>query len=165
MTGLVCCTLDCNLACSYCYEGNGEKHENPKINVINEKFIQAKEKIIQFIDELYEYNHEGFTKIIWHGGEPTLIKYSLLDEIMKDQANKGHDNVVWSMQSNGTLLTQSYIDVLKENKVSVGISLDGLREQHDRYRRFKNGNPTFDVIINNIHRLQENDVNNFISRI
>jgi uncharacterized protein len=158
MTGLVCCTLDCNLACSYCYEGNGEKHENPKINVINEKFIQAKEKIIQFIDELYEYNHEGFTKIIWHGGEPTLIKYSLLDEIMKDQANKGHDNVVWSMQSNGTLLTQSYIDVLKENKVSVGISLDGLREQHDRYRRFKNGNPTFDVIINNIHRLQENGV-------
>ena len=158
MTGLICCTLDCNLACSYCYEGNGEIHEYPKLGKINEDFWCGKEKIEKFIDELYSLNNEGFTKIIWHGGEPTLINYKLLDEMMQNQVDKGHKNIKWSMQSNGTLLTDKYIDILKKHNVSVGISLDGLKEQHDRYRKFKNGNPTFDIIINNIKKLQENDI-------
>ena len=81
MTGLICCTLDCNLACSYCYEGNGEIHEYPKLEVINQNFMLAKDKIDKFIDELYVLNGGGFTKIIWHGGEPTLVNYRLLDSV------------------------------------------------------------------------------------
>lgn len=154
MTGLICCTLDCNLACSYCYEGNGEKHEYPKIDVINDDFACARDKIDKFIDELYEYNGNGFTTIIWHGGEPTLINYKLLDSIMQSQRDKGHDNIKWSMQSNGTLLTDGYVETLKKHGVSIGVSLDGLKEQHDKFRKFKNGNPTFDIIIKNIQRLQ-----------
>lgn len=157
MTGLICCTLKCNLACSYCYEGNGRIHEYPKVEEINKEFQNAKNNIIKFIDELYEYNDEGFTKVIWHGGEPTLINFELLNSIMEDQAKKGH-SIHWSMQSNGTLLTNKYIDVLKKHSVSIGISLDGLKEQHDAYRVFKNGNPTFDIIMENIERLQDRGV-------
>lgn len=158
MTGLVCCTLDCNLACSYCYEGNGEICKYPNIEMINKNFMAAKEKIDKFIDELYKVNGEGFTKIIWHGGEPTLVNYRLLDSIMQSQADKGHNNIKWSMQSNGTLLTKKYIETLKKHNVSIGISLDGLKEQHDKYRKFKNGNPTFDIIIKNIRKLQDQGV-------
>ena len=158
MTGLICCTLDCNLACSYCYEGNGEIHEYPKLEVINQNFMLAKDKIDKFIDELYVLNGGGFTKIIWHGGEPTLVNYRLLDSIMQNQADKRHDNIRWSMQSNGTLLTDEYIEILKKHKVSIGVSLDGLKEQHDKYRKFKNGNPTFDIIIRNIRKLQDQGV-------
>lgn len=158
MTGLICCTLECNLACSYCYEGNGQKCEYPNLEEINQDFASAKEKINKFIDELYKLNGEGITKIIWHGGEPTLINSKLLDEIMQSQADKGHKNIRWSMQSNGTLLTDQYIEILKKHKVSIGISLDGLKEQHDKYRKFKNGNPTFDIIVKNIHELQSKGV-------
>lgn len=158
MTGLICCTLNCNLACSYCYEGNGEVHTNPNIKKINDDFENAIGKIISFIDELYEYNHNSYTKIIWHGGEPTLVHAGLLEIVMEDQKNKGHENIKWSMQSNGTLLTSGYINVLKKYDVSVGISLDGLKKQHDTYRRFKNGKPTFDLIVDNIKRLQEKNV-------
>lgn len=158
MTGLICCTLDCNLACSYCYEGNGEKHEYPKIDRINHDFACAKEKIDKFIDELYAYNGNGVTTVIWHGGEPTLVNCNLLDSIMQSQRDKGHDNIQWSMQSNGTLFSENYADILKKHNVSVGVSLDGLKEQHDKFRKFKNGNPTFDIIIHNIKKLQSKGV-------
>lgn len=155
MTGLICCTLDCNLACSYCYEGNGEKKEYPRLDIINQEFLCGIEKIEKFIDELYEYNGNGLTTIIWHGGEPTLIDSKVLDKIMENQHQKGHDNIRWSMQSNGTLLTDDYVEVLRKHNVSIGISLDGLKEQHDKFRKFKNGKPTFDIIINNIKKLQK----------
>ena len=158
MKGLVCCTLDCNLACSYCYEGNGEVCAYPKLDIINEKFEKAKEKIDRFIDEIYEINNEGVTKIIWHGGEPMLVNNELLDSVMKKQKEKGHTNISWLMQSNGTLISEAYIKTLKNNNVSVGVSVDGLKDHHDKYRKFKNGNNTFDLIINNIRKMQENGV-------
>lgn len=157
MNGIICCTLDCNLACSYCYEGNGNKFDYPNIKRINEEFDNARSKIEKFIDELYIKNTGAVTKIIWHGGEPTLINCELLDSIMQNQKDKGHD-IYWSMQSNGTLITDRYIEVLKKHNVSVGISLDGLKAQHDKYRRMKNGNPTFDIIIKNIKKLQKKNV-------
>ena len=157
MNGIVCCTLECNLACSYCYEGNGKNHQYPNICKINADFESALDKIEKFIDALYVRNQGAVTKIIWHGGEPTLINCDLLDKIMQRQKDKGHD-IYWSMQSNGTLMTERYIEILKKHNVSVGISIDGLKEQHDKYRKMKNGNPTFDIIIKNIRRLQEKEV-------
>lgn len=68
MNGIICCTLDCNLACSYCYEGNGNKFDYPNIKRINEEFDNARSKIEKFIDELYIKNTGAVTKIIWHGG-------------------------------------------------------------------------------------------------
>lgn len=157
MNGIVCCTLECNLACSYCYEGNGNRHEFPDTKKINTDFENAKDRIDKFIDELYLKNEGAVTKIIWHGGEPTLINCDLLDSVMQKQKDKGHD-IYWSMQSNGTLLTDRYIEVLKKHNVSVGISLDGLKSQHDKYRKTKNGKPTFDIIIRNIEKLRERNV-------
>lgn len=158
MTGLICCTLDCNLACSYCYEGNGKICKYPDIKRINAEFKDAKQKIIDFLDQLYEYNERTLTRVIWHGGEPTLVNCTLLDEIMQDQKNKEH-NFMWAIQSNGTLITDQYAEVLRKHHMSIGISIDGLRSQHDKYRVFKNGNPTFDVIMKNVDLLQSKGIN------
>lgn len=157
MTGLISCTLDCNLACQYCFEGNGDKKCYPNINNINRRFADAIPTIIKFIDELYEYNSKMRTPIIWHGGEPTLIRADLLQEVMSDQREKKH-NIRWQIQTNGTLLTDEYINILKEYEVRVSISLDGMKEQHDKYRVMKNGNPTFDIIQDNIQRLKNKEV-------
>lgn len=157
MTGLICCTQECNLACSYCYEGNGKIHQYPNLEEINLKFENAKQKIIDFIDQLYEYNQQTNTRIIWHGGEPTLINHQLLDDIMNDQLIKCHD-IKWAIQSNGTLITDNYAKMLSKHNASIGVSIDGLSKQHDKYRVFKNGNPTFNVIMNNINILNSNNV-------
>lgn len=157
MTGLICCTLACNLACSYCYEGNGKICTYPDKKMINAKFQESMHNIIDYLDQLCQYNGDTLTRVIWHGGEPTLIDSEMFDEIMQDQKEKNH-NIIWAIQTNGTLITEKYAEAFQKHNVSVGISVDGLKPQHDRYRVFKNGNPTFDVIMKNVELLQSKGI-------
>ena len=143
MTGLISCTLECNLACKYCFEGNGEKKCPPNIGEINRRFMDSHDKIIKFIDNLYDYNEQQKTSIIWHGGEPALVDPKLMDTVMKDQFDKEHNNISWGMQTNGTIITDKHIEVFKKYNVGVGISLDGLKEHHDKNRVTQSGKPTF----------------------
>lgn len=136
MTGLICCTLKCNMACQYCYEGNGRNLYAPNLAEINQKFEDAIPLFIDLIDQLYAHNQNTTTKVIWHGGEPMLIRPQLMEQVMLDQLQKGHD-IRWEMQSNGTLVTDEHIRVFQKYKVSVGVSIDGLKKHHDKYRIFK----------------------------
>ncbi len=53
-----------------------------------------------------------------------------------------HKTISNSLQTNGTLLTDEWCAFLKKNNFMVGISLDGPKEIHDRYRRDRKGNGT-----------------------
>ena len=50
------------------------------------------------------------------------------------------------LQTNGTLLDEDWARFLKEHRFLVGLSIDGPREIHDRYRITKRGGPTFDHV-------------------
>ena len=52
-----------------------------------------------------------------------------------------------SLQTNGTLLTDEWCAFLKKHNFLVGISLDGPKEIHDRYRRDRKGEGTYRHII------------------
>ena len=52
-----------------------------------------------------------------------------------------------SLQTNGTLLNDEWCRFLKKHNFMVGISLDGPREIHDRYRRDRRGAGTFDKVM------------------
>ena len=121
------------------------------------KFEDAIPLFIDLIDQLYAHNQNTTTKVIWHGGEPMLIRPQLMEQVMLDQLQKGHD-IRWEMQSNGTLVTEEHIRVFQKYKVSVGVSIDGLKKHHDKYRIFKNGNPTYDVIMKNTQRLRNSGI-------
>ena len=157
MVGLISCTLDCNLACKYCFEGNGNRFEAPHVNEINREFVNGTNYFNSFINQLYKYNKGKRTTIIWHGGEPTLIKAENLAKVMQYQREEKH-NILWQMQTNGTLFTDEYIEVLREYDVRVGISLDGLRSHHDKYRVTKNGKPTFNKVEKNIEKMQKKGI-------
>lgn len=153
MTGLICCTIECNLACKYCYEGNGDKMCMPDIKEVNKKFKNGSEKIIKFIDELYAYNGGSLTTIIWHGGEPLLISPENFAFIMQNQREKGH-KIKWGLQTNGTLLTDEYLKVFEEYGVNLGVSVDGLKKHHDVNRITKAGKPTYDIIMKNLENVK-----------
>jgi uncharacterized protein len=95
------------------------------------------------IREHCEANGKSDIVITFHGGEPLLgglphlkMLTSVIKEILADfKVNLG-------MQSNGLLFTHEIGDFLLENRISIGVSLDGPLEVNDIYRVDHQGRPT-----------------------
>ncbi|MDY3345650.1 radical SAM protein [Riemerella anatipestifer] len=147
----------CNLNCSYCHIYNmgdiGYKYQP--------KFIEN-ETIISFSKALEQYTIEENIKTVFisfHGGEPLLINRLKFQQILNiiNEKNK-HINIVYLIQTNGVLLNKDWAEILKENNVHVGVSLDGVKKINDRYRKFHNGRGSYDVITRNIKNLQQYDI-------
>ena len=54
---------------------------------------------------------------------------------------------IFSIQSNGVLIDEAWIDLLAELNVQIGISVDGPREFHDAYRIDHSGRGSFDDVV------------------
>lgn len=145
-------TEDCNLACSYCYQ---HAKTSKKLT-----FDQAK----QFFDDIL-YNtgklspHYDALKyrtctLEFIGGEP-FLEIDLIDKCTDYFVNKMIElNHPWlhlfmiSISSNGTLWeddrVKSYVRK-HQSKLSLGITVDGTKELHDKCRRFPDGRPSYDL--------------------
>ncbi|MFA6291901.1 MAG: 12,18-didecarboxysiroheme deacetylase [Victivallales bacterium] len=110
-------TKKCNLSCRHCYAATSESSE-PELT-----FEEGK----KLIDDLSAF---GCPVILFSGGEP-LIRPDL-PELADYAVSKGLRAVI---STNGTLIDQKVAEKLKKIGLSyVGISLDGLRDIHDRFR-------------------------------
>jgi len=91
------------------------------------------------IKRIHAYSSERGTRrvgIIFHGGEPLLAGQSFFRQFI-DKANSElmpGIEPVFSMQTNGTLLDQSWLDLLRELNIEFGISLDGPEAVNDANR-------------------------------
>ena len=143
----------CNLDCDYCYYLEKENLFTTKNQVMSETLL---ERFIQQYIESQTTPHVMFT---WHGGE-TLMRplsfYKKAVELQKKHA--GGRQIDNSIQTNGTLLNDSWCEFFKENNFLVGISIDGPKEFHDEYRRDKMGRPSFHRVMKGIKLLQKHEV-------
>lgn len=131
----------CNLACRYCYYlGKGPSGPESWPAGMPEDLL--KDYIAQHIaaspDEIIRFS--------WHGGEPTVLGVDYFRKIVEIQRTHrpAGRTVVNGMQTNGTLLDEEWGRFLAAEGFSVGLSLDGPRELHDRYRLTRDGRSTFD---------------------
>lgn len=139
-------TYFCNFACPYCFEG---KVKEQKKYMSKEK---ADEAIRWLKHKALEVNPEK-VKIVFYGGEP-LMNAEILEYIAKEL----HDwlaTTPWkfsfSMITNGALVTEDLVDRLNPLGLEhIRITLDGDKEEHDKYRPYIGGRGTFDVIMRNI---------------
>lgn len=86
--------------------------------------------------------------ILFFGGEP-LLRFDLLQRVHEYAARRATalgKSIYWDMTTNGTLMTEEKARWLAEHGVKYLLSLDGSREDHDRYRKFANGRGSFDVV-------------------
>lgn len=142
----------CNLACSYCYYINKETRN------YGETISSA---ILERLYEKYaEYLGADTTADFgWHGGEPLLLGRKRLQEFLDLQRNYFPERAIRNrIQSNGLLIDQAWIEFFKKNNMLVGISLDGLKESHDRNRTTRSGDGTFVATVRAIQSLQRNGV-------
>jgi uncharacterized protein len=124
----------CNLNCSYCYVYNkGDSSWRTRPAFIREDVVTA---AIERIRRHVALSGQGTVRITFHGGEPLLAgprRFSRWCTRLHDElADVAH--VRLAVQTNGTVLDEDWIEVLRRHQVDVGISIDGPPEIHDRYR-------------------------------
>jgi uncharacterized protein len=95
--------------------------------------------------------------IVLHGGEPLLFGKERLRRftahVSATLARNGVD-VSFGMQSNGTLIDEEWVDLLADQQVTVGISLDGPEHYHNIFRVDHSGRGSFARVMQGIHTLQ-----------
>ena len=140
-------TNRCNLACKYCFEKNCRTSESM------EKTI-AKSAVDLLLD--YSTNETNLI-ILFFGGEPTL-EFDLIKEITiyaEERAAVRQKSIEFDMTSNGLLLNNKMTDFFSSHKIKVLLSIDGLKESHDRFRIDKSGRGTFEKAIKKMQLLKE----------
>jgi uncharacterized protein len=134
---------DCNLNCAYCfYLQKSALFPEQKTHRMSEEIL--KETVKQVMRQ--GGNQVSFG---WQGGEPTLMGRGFFDLAAQYQARFGRAGQVVGngLQTNGILIDESWASFLRDARFLVGLSLDGPQHVHDRYRRFKSGQPSWERVV------------------
>jgi len=141
----------CNLNCDYCFYLEKEALFGP-----GEQYRMSDAVLAKFITNYITSQPTPEVEFVWQGGEPTLLGIDFFKKVIDLQkAFAGHKNIRNALQTNGTLLTDEWCSFLKKNNFMVGISLDGPKEIHDRYRRDRAGVGSFDRVMRGLKLLQK----------
>lgn len=139
-------TNDCNMHCDYCYVG-----EKGILNLS----LQDYDYIETFIYRAHERNKEDNIYIKFFGGEP-LLNFEFLKYFIEHFKS---ENVIYSVTTNGTLLTGEKLDFLVKNNVELFVSVDGGEKIHDNHRKLKSGIGSWNVIKKNLFKVLEKNRN------
>lgn len=147
----------CNLDCEYCfYLKKGELYPNTRSFRMTDEVLEA------FVRQYIESHPMGTEEInfAWQGGEPTLMGVDFFQKAVAFQQGYARPGVRISnsLQTNGTRLNDEWGLFLRENHFLVGLSIDGPREMHDRYRLDKRGEGTFDQVMAGLELLKRHAV-------
>lgn len=135
----------CNIACRYCYYFN-DAVNNPLTQPALMSYDTWGELIAFLKTGVREVGVEDL-KIIFHGGEPTLVSKKTIglmcqmaiDELAADVS------LEFSLQTNATLLSPAWISLIKKFQIAVGVSLDGPKEYNDKNRLDHRGRSTYEA--------------------
>lgn len=128
----------CNLNCDYCY---GQKKSDSKLQL---------EKIEKTL-----FSIKKNCKVQFVGAGEALLDFKYLKDAI--DVVKRYTKNVW-LVTNGTLLTDDVIKYLLFENINITISMDGGNKNYqDKYRKFKNRNGTYEIILNNLKKLQEQE--------
>ena len=150
-------TLNCNLACSYCFQ----EHSGGIIDPLTVGEILRKTISVNHQSGLN--NENTVIPVYWHGGEPLLAGLAFFRKVMEMESD--FPGVIFEnrIQTNGTLMTDELAQFFAENHFQVGFSLDGPEDIHDLHRRFRNfGNGTFADTMHGIELYRRYDKTDYI---
>jgi uncharacterized protein len=144
----------CNLACRYCFYLEKEA-------LYPGAAFHMSDAVLESFTRQYIASQPGpEITFAWQGGEPMLLG---LDFYRRAVALQGQccppgKRIANAFQTNGTLLDDAWCVFFHEHGFLVGLSLDGPRRLHDRYRVDKGGRPTFDRVMAGLALLRRHRV-------
>jgi 12,18-didecarboxysiroheme deacetylase len=132
-------TRRCNLKCIHCYSSSQNVQYGYELKTEEGK---------KLIADLAAF---GSPVILFSGGEPLLRRD--LPELIQFAVDKGMRAVI---STNGTLITKERATIFSQMGLSyVGVSIDGMKATHDRFRGVKGA---FDATIRGIRNCQDTGI-------
>jgi len=124
------------------------------------RFRMADELLETYIRQLLESHQVPEVNIAWQGGEPTLMGLDFFKRSVEyaEKYRKPNQQILYTIQTNGTRLDDEWGAFFKEHNFLVGISIDGPREYHNAYRVNKGGQGSFDQVMRGLKTLKKHQV-------
>lgn len=151
----------CNLSCTYCYYFfAGDESYSKRPPVIKEDTVV---NIARFLEKGAADLEIGEISIAFHGGEPLLVKPQRLRdycEIFLREIKSA--SLQFVIQTNAVLVNDEWIEIFKQYKIQVGISLDGNELENDKFRISNNGEGTYKKVVAGLKKTQEAFVGDYL---
>lgn len=131
----------CNLNCEYCY-----MYVGPDQSWRTRPTFLSEENQATLIRRFAEYQQQFddcSSVLEIHGGEPLLFGKARMTSFLSSVRRRLRpEELEISLQTNGVLIDDEWLDIFARFSVSVGISCDGPPEVHDLYRRSHTNQPS-----------------------
>jgi uncharacterized protein len=137
----VATTMDCNLACYYCYECKYRSYLSR----------ETCDEICRYIiKDLAEQKQKGL-RVTWYGGEPMLSREGIdyLSQKLIAYCDLNEIRYTATIVSNGTMWPTDPTEAVafvRQNRIRhIQLSFDGLSENHNKRRHYRDGNRNHSV--------------------
>lgn len=134
----------CNMHCDYCfYADETANRQIPSYGIMS---LSTLKNVIRRT----LLPCEGAYSIAFQGGEPTLAGLDYFKEAIRliDQYNRNDIPVQLAIQTNGYRIDEEWAAFLAEHHFLTGVSIDGTKQLHDRYRHGSDGaSETYDQVL------------------
>lgn len=141
----------CNLNCTYCYMYNmGDSTWRTKPRGMSDAVVEAAAHEIRS----HALRHGlRYVHVTLHGGEPLLLgieRLQFIVDTLRAALEPASIGLGLTMQTNGTLLNRAWGEFFMNNRISVGISMDGPRSVHDAARVDHAGRGSYDRVVQGV---------------
>lgn len=140
----------CNLSCRYCFAGEGEYH--------GDQSMMSYEVGKQALDFLVANSGSRRNlEVDFFGGEP-LMNFDVVKQLVAygRSLEEAHDkHFRFTLTTNGVLLNDDIIEFANKEMDNIVLSIDGRKEVHDYMRPNKNGDGSYDMILDKFKKVAE----------
>ncbi len=142
---------NCNMDCRYCfYRDEAEKRRVASFGMMSGETLE---------NTIRKLLHQGKGKytIAFQGGEPTLrgIEFFRKAIGLAEEYNVNGSEVSFALQTNGYLIDEEWCRLFRENHFLIGVSVDGVKATHDRFRVGQDGSGTYDRVRKSVDLMKE----------
>ena len=141
---------DCNLACRYCFAGEGEYRGRRAL-----MSFEVGKKALDFLMD--NSGSRRNLEVDFFGGEP-LMNWQVVKRLVeygRSQEESRGKKFRFTLTTNGVLLNDEIMEFCNREMSNVVLSLDGRKEVNDRMRPFRKGAGSYDLIVPKFQKFAE----------
>lgn len=143
-------TRFCNIDCKYCYLPLRTRKGKFDLDLIDPLFGKLDDAGL-IGDEL---------TVLWHAGEPLVLPVDYYRQAFARVAAvaPAHTTINHHFQTNATLISDDYCELIKEFDIAVGVSIDDPAHLHDANRVNRTGKGTHADTMAGVQKLRDHDI-------